>query len=184
MFYYFIFEPAIKTEFMALAYINLSAKQYFNFMCRTDFERRIFHDTYKEFQKSSKPFSLRQTLHTFSQMCQANDNAVQLNQKVHYAVMDTIQALDNKMPVLNDANGKAISFDWAELNIYQSDLMNKAAHVVSLTYTSPKLVLHEIVNDLLILSYDIKGQFNETFMLKMTDDLVINYQQRRQLLHS
>lgn len=169
---------------MALAYINLSAKQYFNFMCKTDFERRIFHDTYKEFQKKSKPYNPGQSLHTFSEMCQANNKAVHLHQQVYYAVMDTIQALDNKMPMLNDMAGKAILFDWAELNIYQSDLLNKAAHVVTLTYSSPKLVLHEMVNDLLILSYDIKGQFNETFMLKMTDDLIINDQQKRQLLYS
>ncbi|MFC3561798.1 hypothetical protein [Pedobacter jamesrossensis] len=162
---------------MALAYINLSAKQYFNFMCKTDFERRIFHDSYKEFQKKSKIYSQNNTLHTFSQMLQENEKANSLHQKLNYSVLNTLIAQENKIPILSDLDGKSILFDLAELNIYASDLLNKAGHVVYITYTSTKLVLHEIVGDLLILSYDIKGNFNETFMVKMTDELIVNYEQ-------
>ena len=168
---------------MALAYINLSAKQYFNFMCRTDFERRIFHDTYKEFQKKSKPYVVGEYLHSFSQMCLANGKAIALHQKLHYSIMNVIETLDNKMPVLNDVSGKPILFDWAELNIYESDLLNKAAHVVAINYTSPKLLLHEIVSDMLILSYENKGKFNDNFMVKLTDDLVINYEQTPEIAY-
>lgn len=169
---------------MALAYINLSSKQYFNFMCKTDFERRIFHDTYREFQKKSKPFNENQSLHTFAQMILENKKADSLHQKLHYSIMDTIITLENKMPVLNDVNGKSILFDRSELRIYASDLLNKAGHIVSITYTSPKLVLHEIVGDLLILSYDLKGTFNETFMVKITEDLVINYEAAQELVYN
>lgn len=169
---------------MALAYINLSAKQYFNFMCKTDFERRIFHDSYKEFQKKSKIYSLNNTLHTFSQMLEENDKANTLHQKLNYSVMSTLVEQENKIPVLNDLDGKSILFDWAELHIYASDLLNKAGHVVSVTYTSKRLVLHEIVGDLLILSYDIKGNFNETFMVKMTDELILNYEQQEEMTYS
>jgi len=168
---------------MALAYINLSSKQYFNFMCKTDFERRIFHDTYKEFQKKSKPYSLNQSLHTFSEMVQANGKANCLHQKLHYSVMNTVETLENKMPLLLDMDNNSIRFDWAELHIYTSDLLNKAGHVVSLTYTSPRLVLHEMVGDLLVLSYDVKGSFNQTFMVKMTYDLVVNYEQNQELVY-
>ncbi|WP_316755754.1 hypothetical protein [Pedobacter aquatilis] len=168
---------------MALAYINISAKQYFNFMCKTDFERRIFHDSYKEFQKKSKVFSLNNTLHTFQQMLKENEKANTLHQKLNYSVMGVLVAQENKIPVLNDLDGKPILFDWAELHIYASDLLNKAGHVVSVTYTSKKLVLHEIVGDLLILSYDVEGQFNETFMVKITDELVLNYQQQEEMAY-
>ena len=169
---------------MALAYINLRAKQYFNFMCSTDFERRIFHDTYREFQKKSKPYSLNQRLNTFLQMTQVNKKAKGLHEQLHYSVMNTIDALENKMPVLNDMENKSILFALAELHICTSDLLNKAGHVVSLTYTSPRLVLHELVGDLMVLSYDIKGQFNETFIVKMTNDLVVNYEQHQELVYS
>lgn len=169
---------------MDLAYINLSAKQYFNFMCRTDFQRRIFHDTYKEFQEKSKAYSVGGYLHTFSQMLLANKKTNHLNQKLYYSVMNTIDSLDNLMPMVSDINGNPVLFDLAELNIHESDLLNKAIHVVSITYTSPKLVLHEIVDDSLILSYDIKGQFNNTFILKMSDDLVINYHQVPEVVYS
>ncbi|WP_316830736.1 hypothetical protein [Pedobacter aquatilis] len=169
---------------MALAYINLSAKQYFNFMCKTDFERRIYHDTYKEFQKKSKNYSLNHSLHTFSQMCNANEKAQNLHQKLHYSVMNSIESLENKMPVLYDTNNRPVLFDWAELHIFASDLLNKAGHVVSLTYTSPRLILHEIVGDMLILSYDVKGSFNQTFMVKMTDELVVNYEKTRELVYN
>ncbi|NII84735.1 MULTISPECIES: hypothetical protein [unclassified Pedobacter] len=167
---------------MALASINLSVKQYFNFMCRTDFERRIFHDTYKEFQKRSKIYSLDQRLHTFSQMQQANEKANTLNQKLQYSVMNSIAALAQKMPVLNDLEDRPILFDWAELHIYDSDLLNKAAHVVSITYTSPKLILHEIVGDLLILSYN--GKEHETLVVKITENLIVNYEQHESLVYS
>ncbi len=167
---------------MALASINLSVKQYFNFMCRTDFERRVFHDTYKEFQKRSKIYSLDQSLHTFSQMQQANEKAITLNQKLQYAVMNTIAALEHKMPALNDLENHPILFDFAELHIYTSDLLNKAAHVVSITYTSPKLILHEIVGDLLILSYGDRG--NETLVVKITENVTVNYEQCESIVYS
>lgn len=153
-------------------------------MCRTDFERRIFHDSYKEFQKKSKVYSLNNTLHTFSQMLGENEKANELHQKLNFSVLNTIVAQENAMPVLSDLTGKAILFDSAELHIYSSDLLNKAGHVVSITYTSKKLVLHEIVGDILIVSYDIKGNFNKTFMIKMMDDLVVNYQQKEELVYN
>ncbi|KQM75025.1 hypothetical protein ASE74_03350 [Pedobacter sp. Leaf216] len=166
---------------MALAHINLSVKQYFNFMCKTDFERRIFHDTYKEFQKKSKIYSLNQQLHTFSQMQFTNEKANTLHQKLQYSVMNSIAALDHKMPVLNDLEDQPVLFDWAELHIYASDLLNKGAHVVSITYTSPKLILHEIVGDLLILSYNGSDR---TLMVKITESLLVNYEQQESMAYS
>lgn len=169
---------------MALAHLNLSVKQYFNFMCRTDFERRIFHDSYREFQKKSKIYSLNQQIHTFSQMLQLNEKANALHQKLQYSVMPSIAALNHKMPVLGDLNGNALTFDWAELHILSSDLLNKAAHVVSLTYTSPKLVLHEIIGDLLVLSYSNSNTSGETLMVKITENLLVNYEESNSLVYS
>jgi hypothetical protein len=168
---------------MALAYINLSTKQYFNFMCKTEFERRIYHDSYREFQKKSKIYSLNQRLHTFAQMCDYNEKATALNHKLNYAVMNSIQALENQMPNLKDNDGQSILFDDVEFQICTSDLMNKGAHVVSLTYTSPKLVLHEIIANALVLSYD-SDEENEPFLLQMTNELLINYERREQLVYS
>lgn len=167
---------------MALAHINISVKQYFNFMCRTDFERRIFHDTYKEFQKKSKIYSLDHHLHTFSQMQQANVKANVLHQKLQYAVINSIATLENKMPVLNDLEDHPIIFDWAELHLCSSDLLNKGAHVVSITYTSPKLILHETIGDLMILSYE--GNENETLIVKVAENLIVNYQQEESLVYN
>lgn len=167
---------------MALASINLSVKQYFNFMCKTDFERRIFHDTYKEFQKKSKMYSLGQSLHTFYQMQEANEEAVTLNQKLQYSVINSIAALERKIPVLNDLENHPVLFDCAELHIYASDLLNKAAHVVSITYTTPKLILHEIIGDLMILSY--RNNANETLVVKIEENVTVNYEQIESLVYS
>ena len=172
-----------KPNLMALAHINLSSKQYFNFMCKTDFERRIYHDSYKEFQKKSKVYSLGQSLHTFSQMCAANERANSLHQKLNYAVMNTIEGLENEMPILKDTDNRPLLFDLAELHIYASDLLNKAGHVVSITYVSPKLILHEIIGDLLIVSYDAERKINETFMVKINSDLIVNYEKVNELVY-
>ena len=169
---------------MALAHINLSVKQYFNFMCRTDFERRIFHDSYKEFQKRSKIYSLNQQVHTFSEMQQINEKTNSLHQKLQYSVMHTIESLDHKIPVLEDLEGNALTFDWAELHIHTSDLLNKAAHVVSLTYTSPKLILHEIIGDLMVLSYSNRNAKDETLMVKITENLTVNYEESNSWVYS
>jgi len=166
---------------MALAYINLSSKQYINFMCRTDFERSIFHNTYREFQKRSKPYTQDKRSHTFSQMLKENVKAYSLHQKLESSVTDTLISLKNKMPYLIDSQGQSILFDWAELHILSSDLLNKAAHVLEITYTSPKMILHKTTNDYLILSYHSKENFNELFMVKLTDDLVINYDKNLKL---
>ncbi|MCZ4245895.1 hypothetical protein [Pedobacter punctiformis] len=167
---------------MALAQINISSKQYFNFMCKTDFERRIYHDSYKEFQKKSKAYSYGQSLHTFSEMCAANEKANSLHQKLNYAVINTIEALDKEMPVLSDTDNKPILFELAELHIYASDLLNKAGHVVSITYVNPKLILHEVIGDLLMLSYDTNHN-GETFMVKINADMIINYEKINELVY-
>lgn len=151
-------------------------------MCRTDFERRIFHDTYKEFQKKSKIYSLDHHLHTFSQMQQADGKASTLHQKLQYAIINSIAALNHKMPVLNDLEDRPMLFDWAELHLCSSDLLNKGAHVVSITYTSPKLILHEMIGDLMILSYE--GKENETLMVKVTENLIVNYEQHESLVYN
>ncbi|MCX2474281.1 hypothetical protein OQZ33_08070 [Pedobacter sp. MC2016-05] len=169
---------------MALAYINISAKQYFNFMCRSDFERRIFHDTYKEFQEKSKPYTSGERLNTFSQMILANKKAKDLHQKLHYSVMEVIEKLGHQIPILKDENGNAIKFEWAELEIIDSDLLNKAAHVVSLTYTSPKMLLHEIDKELLVLSEETGGKSNSIFKIKMTEKVRIEYIQKHELVYS
>jgi len=169
---------------MALAYINLSVKQYFNFMCKTDFERRIYHDTYQEFQKKSGVYNSGGILDTFSKMQVEHSEANKLHHELHLSVVKTIQKLDKKIPILNDLRGNSIFFDQAELQIFESDLSNKAAHVVSISYTSPRMVLHEIVNDLLVLSYHIKGRFNNTFMVKMSDELTLNYEYMTKMVHS
>lgn len=169
---------------MALAYINISAKQYFNFMCRSDFERRIFHDTYKEFQEKSKPYTSGERLNTFSQMILANKKAKDLHQKLHYSVMDVIEKLEHQIPILKDEHGNAIKFEWAELEIIDSDLLNKAAHVVLLTYTSPKMLLHEIDKELLVLSEETAGKSNSIFKIKMTEELRIDYCEKHELVCS
>ena len=169
---------------MDLAYVSISFKQYFNFMCKTDFERRIYHDSYAEFQKKSKIYSHNQSLHSFSEMCLINEKAKSLHQKLQYAVTPSIASLERKMPLFRDTNGNSILFDLAELHIYTSDLQNKAAHVVSITYTTPKLILHEIVNDLLILSYDMQNFEGRTFNIKLTEEVVINYDQVMDLVYN
>ncbi|WP_157263688.1 hypothetical protein [Pedobacter sp. Leaf176] len=117
-------------------------------------------------------------------MIEVNESASRLHQRLQYSVMNTIDALENKIPVLQDMENTSILFALAELHIITSDLLNKAGHVVSLTYTSPRLVLHELVGDLLVLSYDIKGLFNEIFIVKMTDDLVVNYERQQEPAYS
>lgn len=168
---------------MALAHINLSTKQYFNFMCKTEFERRIYHDSYKEFQKKSRIFNLDERLNTFSSMVNANPEAASLHQKLNYAVVDSVESLEHKTPVLHTTDGKSIRFDWAEFHICESDLTNKAAHIVSLTYTSSKLVLHEMVGNFLILSYESASDPTETFMVKLNDEIAINYEKRAALVY-
>lgn len=169
---------------MALAHIKLSATQYFNFMCRTDFERRIYHDTYREFQKKSKIYSSNQQFTTFEQMRLANQKANSLHQKLFFIVSNTINNLQNKMPLLADTSKNALHFESASLEICSSDLLNKAGHVVAITYTSPTLVLNEIVDDHLILSYDVPGAFNHTFMVKITENLVISYQENKAMAYN
>ncbi|MNI62960.1 hypothetical protein D3C73_1183010 [compost metagenome] len=117
-------------------------------------------------------------------MLQLNEKAGSLHQKLQYSVMPSIAALEGKIPVLGDLDGNALRFDWAELNILSSDLLNKAAHVVSLTYTSPKLVLHEIIGDLLVLSYYKTNGSGETLMVKITENLMVNYQESNNLVYS
>jgi hypothetical protein len=44
-------------------------------------------------------------------------------------------------------------------------------------------VLHEIIANALVLSYD-SDEENEPFLLQMTNELVINYERREQLVYS
>ncbi|MCX2573421.1 hypothetical protein [Pedobacter sandarakinus] len=158
---------------MALAYINLSAKQYFNFMCTTAFERRIFHDSYSAFQLQAQRYVKTPSTHTFEHMLTTNPGAASLHQQLNTAVANTINGLKNKAPIICNTDNEPLFFDVADFEIHSSDLLNKAAHVVAITYTTPILVLHDIVGDCLVLSYQAENTIDHTFMVNFNQELKI-----------
>jgi len=105
-------------------------------MCRTDFEQKIYHLSDAEFQKKSKRFTENGKAHTFTNMRLANERAKVLHQDLNYVLINPIAHLENKIPVLSDTDFNPILFDTAELQIIESDLRNKAGHIVSITYCS------------------------------------------------
>jgi len=167
---------------MSKAFVKIKYRHIIDNTCQTSFEKDVFHDTYSEFLMQAQSYNQDNRFTTFSQLVNNNPKANSLHYKVGFAIGLYVKDLNNIIPVLKDSLDKTVvSFAMHQFEIIDSDITNKAAHKVAITYTSQTLLLLDTIGKYFLLSNDEKAngvnEPAETFMLKMQPGLsVCNYQ--------
>lgn len=167
---------------MGKAFIKIRYKHVISNTHQTNFEKDVFHDTYSEFLMQAQGYNQDNRFTTFSQLVNNNPKANSLHYKVGFAVGLYVKDLNNIIPALKDSLDKTIvPFTAHQFEIIDSDITNKAAHKVAITYTSPALLLLDTIGDYFLLSNNEKVNVTnepvETYMLKMRNSLsIFSYQ--------
>jgi hypothetical protein len=160
---------------MATAFIKLVYKQIIDASSTGSFERNVFQATYHEFKLKSQAYNQAEKFTTFSELKANDGRANSLHYKISFAAEYFIEGLKNQMPGLVDNIGNPVNFDVAMFELIESDLTNKDAHQLAVSYSTGILTLCDIVGEYLILAKGevVANQTAETFTLKLQPNLSI-----------
>lgn len=162
---------------MQQANITLAFKQQINHTSTGAFERMIFEDTYTEFQMQAQAYNQENRCRTFTELKTHAPKSHSLNYKVGFAIGLYIQQLNQLIPGLKDTFGQVpIPFETHLFELEESDIADRTAHRVAITYQTPPLTLYAIIGDRLLLSLNNQQENNgaiPTFLLQLQPELSI-----------
>lgn len=135
-----------------MSLIKIAYRQIIDSNSTGDFARNIFNDSFNEFYLQSQAYNPARQWKTFSEIIQHNLKANSLHYKVGFAVGLYIQALKNTIPGLEDLLGRSVSFESFQFEILHSDITDKSAHKVALTYFMPIVELLAMTGNFIVVS--------------------------------
>ena len=164
---------------MQQAIIKLSLKQEISQSATSEFEQKIWRDSYAEFCLQAQAYFEGGSYVTFSQMTTANPKAKSLHYKVGFSVGLYLQQLQQQMPGTQDTlDSLSLPFELCEFSIIESDLQRPEAHRVALTYTSRPMLLLGVIGEKLLLTQDVQqwpvaGNSVSTFMVHLSPHMAV-----------
>jgi hypothetical protein len=169
---------------MAKALIKLACRQIIDASSTGSFEKKVFHDSYAEFLVKIQAYNPGNKFTTFSEIVANDGRANSLHYKTSFAVLHHIETLGNKIPGLQDTTGRVtIPFAVPEFKVLESDVIDKNAHKVAITYITDTITLIDSFGDYLLLApgdqtQPAGNQGLETFTIRMQDNVsVVNYKE-------
>ncbi len=169
---------------MAKALIKLAYRQIIDANSTSDFEKRIFHDSYAEFLMKIQAYNPENKFSKYSDIVANDGRANSLHYKCSFAVLHHIEELKNKIPGLQDAAGRFnIPFDVPEFKVLESGISDKSIHKVGIIYVTNVFTLVDSFGEYLLLSLGdqseaITNPGLDTFTIKMQENLsVVNYRE-------
>ncbi len=163
--------------------ITLTYRQVIDANHQTTFEQYVFEDTYAEFLLQVQTYNPEGKYTTWQQVRAAVPSAAQqLPVRVGFAIGQSMQALQNRIPGLWDTlELHNLLFTDYQFLLLASDVTDKAAHRVALLYRTPPMRLVQTVGNYLILAPGEpppqEGPL-ETFTVEMRPNLsVSSYQE-------
>ena len=162
---------------MATAIIKLTYRHVINRNAETALEKNIFQASYREFLFKSQAYNHDGTLRTFTQMKAKDGRANSLHYKISFAALHFLDELKNTIPGFKDVFGTNVKYETPAFELVESDIIDPNAHCVAIKFVTAPLVLHLIIGDVMVLSYQLPGGLQsdvaETFTVKMQPNLAI-----------
>jgi len=163
--------------------IKLAYRQKIDVGNKGNFEKRVLSISYEEFLMKSQAYNPEQKFRTFKEIVLNDERANSLHYKTGFAINNLVQALNKKIPELQDTLGKSLDFEMHKFEIIESDIANPAAHKIAITYITGVLTFLDNVGEYMLLAEGDKSDQTssepvDTFMLKIQNNLsVISYKQ-------
>lgn len=176
------------SPFRGLGGIKLAYKQILDATLQTSFEKNVFIASYNEFLLKSQAYNFEKKFKTFSEMKANDGRANSLHYKCSFAVISFISNLNKQIPGLQDSLGNNVTFDTFKFEVIESDITDKSAHKVAITYFTGLFTLFEIIGDYMLLAAGDKSNNSssepvETFLLKMQPNLgIVSYQNSEEFI--
>jgi hypothetical protein len=163
---------------MKNALIRLSFRHLIDANAQTAYEKDIFNESYNEFLMQVQAYNREQKFRTWEEVRTANPKSASLHYKVGFSIGLFVRELQQTIPGLTDNQDKPLLFESHQFEIISSDMTDKAAHKVAVTYTTGTLTLFGIVGEYLVLSMgdqlrNAQQQPVQTFLLKLRPHLSI-----------
>ncbi len=162
---------------MATALIKLTYRHLINKHSEAAYEKNIFQASYREFLFKSQAYNHDGSLKSFTQMKARDGRANSLHYKISFAALHFLDELKNNIPVLTNVIGGSIQYEMPAFELVESDIINPGAHQVAIKFVTGPLVLHLVVGDVMVLSYQLPGGLQndnaETFTVKIQPGLAI-----------
>jgi hypothetical protein len=162
------------------ALIKLSYRQVIDHTSGSDFEKKVFKDSYAEWLMQVQRYNKDNQFTSFQSIVANDPKANSLHYKVGFSIGLYVQELNRQIPGLRDAQ-QSISIPFVEhqLEIVDSDVRDVRQHVVAITYTTDAISYIGNAGEFLILSFDDPGQLApgawiSTFLLPMQSGLTIS----------
>jgi hypothetical protein len=157
---------------MAQTTIKVTYRQIIDSTTQDIFEKNVLHYSYEEFLMKSQVYNPEGKWKTFSELKSNDGRSNSLHYKSGFAVDGFIGSLKNIIPQLKDNLGKPLLFDSYNFEVIEFDITDKSMHSVAIHYTTPRLVLHCIAGEFLVLGKDDETT-RETFTVRLTDNMAI-----------
>lgn len=144
--------------------IKIAYRQVIDSRSSSDFEKKVFNDSFNEFYLQSQAYSEGGRLKTFQDLIGNNPKANSLHYKVGFSVGRYIAELKNVIPGLWDSIGKPVAFENHEFQLLDSDISNKNTHTIAIIYISDWFDLLAIAGSNLIVG-NARGDSGSTSTL-------------------
>jgi len=116
-------------------------------------DKYVFESSYKEFLMQAQLYNQQKKYSQFAELLTNVPDADKLHFLVSSSVVGYLQQLNEKMPdVLNNLGKHFLKFKNYQFEIINSDIKNKAAHQVAVTFFSEPLVWHETIGNYILIS--------------------------------
>ena len=154
--------------------VKIAFRQIIDAKSTGEFEKNIFNDSFSEFYLQAQAYNPNRQFRTLREMVEHNPKANSLHFKVGFSIGLYTQSLEKTIPGLTDSIGKIVPFESHEFEILHSDVTNKAAHRVAITYITPSLDLFAVSGGFLVLGqYSNQNAATSTLTISMQQNLSI-----------
>lgn len=153
--------------------IRIAYRQIIDSRSSSDFEKKLFNDSFNEFYLQSQAYSEGGRLKTFQDLIDHNPKANSLHYKVGFSVGRYIAELKNVIPGLRDSIGKPVAFENHEFQLLDSDISKKNAHKIAIIYTSDWFELFAVAGNFLIVGNSSGDKGISTFTIQLRENLSV-----------
>jgi len=138
---------------MSTRIINLCYRKIIDANTTGIWEQLVFNDTYTEFLMQAQYYNQEKKHTNFAQLIQQVPDAGRLHFLVSAACVEYLQQLNERIPdIFNILGNKFLNFKSFHFEIINSDIRQRSAHQVAISFYSEPLIWHDTVGNYLLVS--------------------------------
>ena len=160
---------------MANRIIQLCYRKIIDVHATGIWEQLVFNDTYTEFLMQAQYYNQEKKYSTFSQLIQQVPGAERLHFLVSAACVEYLQQLNERVPDIHNILGnKFLNFKSFHFEIINSDIRQRNAHQVAISFYSEPLIWHDTIGSYLLISEKNAGKPALTDLVQVVSFLSIH----------